>query len=153
MYNTEITIVKTNSSNTDFVQLVQLLDADLKIRDGDEHEFYNQYNAIAALQYVLVAYYNNEAVGCGAIKLYQPTVMEIKRMYVKPEHRGKGIASNILTSLELWCSTLGITNCILETGIKQPEAIALYHKMHYTVTANYGQYLQAANSICFAKKL
>ena len=56
MYNTEITIVKTNSSNTDFVQLVQLLDADLKIRDGDEHEFYNQYNAIAALQYVLVAY-------------------------------------------------------------------------------------------------
>ena len=63
-----IKLVRTNSENIDFINLVKDLDAFLKITDGDEHEFYNQYNAIDKLKHVVVAYHNNEAVGCGAFK-------------------------------------------------------------------------------------
>lgn len=148
-----IKITQTNSKNNDFQELVTALDADLAVRDGEEHGFYAQFNSIAHLQYVVVAYDENQAVGCGAIKPYDAKTMEVKRMFVVPELRGKGIASLVLKALEDWALTLGYKNCILETGLKQPEAIALYHKNQYHVIPNYGQYAGVENSVCFEKKL
>lgn len=148
-----IQLQRTNSDNPDFQTLVKALDLDLKIRDGDEHAFFAQYNKIDAIKYVVVAYENNLPVGCGAIKAYDENTMEVKRMYVLPEKRGRGIASLVLIELEHWCKELNFTKCILETGEKQPEAIQLYKKNKYQIIPNFGQYEGVESSVCFEKQL
>lgn len=148
-----MTLLRTDSENPDFVTLVRLLDADLAQRDGNEHAFYSQFNKITAIRHVVVAYENNKPVGCGAIKEYTPDATEVKRMYVLPELRKHGIASQILTALETWARELGYPTCVLETGKRQPEAIALYQRNGYAMIPNYGQYVGIDNSVCFGKKL
>ncbi len=149
----DIILKCSNSENPDFLELVKHLDADLAIRDGDEHEFYNQFNKLDAIKNVVVAYLNGEAVGAGGIKQYSPGIMEVKRMFVLPENRGRGIAAEILKELEKWAGELAFKKCILETGIRQPEAIALYKKCGYKSIPNYGQYKDAPGSVCFGKLL
>ena len=144
---------RTDSSNQNFQRLVQQLDADLKIRDGEDHEFFAQFNKIDKINYVIVAYEEGEAVGCGAIKKYSDQIIEIKRMYVVPHRRSQGIASRILKELEFWAKELYFTKCILETGKKQPEAIGLYIKNNYITIPNFGQYEKVDNSICFEKTI
>lgn len=146
-------LIRTDSANPDFRTLVTALDTDLAIRDGADHPFYAQFNKIDLIKHAVVAYRANEAIGCGAIKEYAAGTMEIKRMYVPPHLRGQGIASQILKELEQWAKEMNYTSCILETGIKQPEAIALYKKNAYTIIPNYGQYAGIANSVCFEKVL
>ncbi len=148
-----ITCKRTTSENADFQILVKELDADLRVRDGDEHAFYAQFNKTDQIKYIIVAYENEQPVGCGAIKEFAPGVMEIKRMYVPVHKRGQGIASRILKELELWAIELNFSKCILETGKKQPEAIALYKKNGFTIISNYGQYENVVNSVCFEKNL
>ncbi|OBX24906.1 acetyltransferase (GNAT) family protein [Gelidibacter algens] len=144
---------RTNPSQNDFIDLVRELDADLKIRDGDDHSFYDQFNKIQNLKYCLVAYEHKVAVGCGAIKPFDAQTMEVKRMFVLPDYRGKGIAAKVLKELEIWAKELDFSACVLETGVKQPEAIALYKKCGYQITDSYGQYMGIDNSICFNKNL
>lgn len=148
-----ITVIRTDSDNQDFIDLVKYLDADLAERDGNEHSFYAQFNKINKIKYVVVAYENSQPVGCGAIKEYAPSIMEIKRMYTSPENRGKGIASKVLTELEIWAVELSYEKCILETGKKQHEAIGLYKKNGYKIISNYGQYAEVENSVCFEKQI
>ena len=143
--------IRTDIRNKDFIQLVKLLDTDLAVKDGDDHSFYSQYNKIDSLNHVLVAYENQMAVGCGAIKIYNPSTVEIKRMFVLPDWRGKGIATKVLLHLEAWAAELEFTRCILETGKRQPDAIALYEKNGYTKISNYGQYTGVDNSVCFER--
>jgi len=146
-------IQKTDSSNIDFKNLVAALDADLAERDGEDHAFYDQFNKIDSIKYALVFYHENTPVACGAIKEFRKDAMEVKRMYTLPDFRGRGIASKTLIALEDWARDLGFTKCILETGKRQPEAIALYKKNNYKVTDNYGQYIGVENSVCFEKVL
>jgi GNAT superfamily N-acetyltransferase len=146
-----INLLRTDSDNADFRALVALLDADLAIRDGAEHAFYAQFNQIDKIRHVVVAYENEIAVGGGAFKEYEPQTAEIKRMYVREENRGRGIAGKILAELETWAKELNFSECILETGIKQPEAIRLYEKSGYEKIPSYGQYLNVANSVCMRK--
>jgi GNAT superfamily N-acetyltransferase len=148
-----MTPLRTDSENTDFVELVRLLDADLAMRDGDEHAFYAQFNKIDKIKHAVVLYENSISVGCGAFKAISPEIAEIKRMYTPPDHRNKGIASLVLAELEKWAAELGFEKCLLETGLKQPEAIALYTKCGYALIPNYGQYAGIANSRCFEKVL
>ncbi len=148
-----VTLRRTNSSDDDFIKLVKLLDADLKFRDGEDHDFYHQFNAIVNIKHCLVAYEDQIPVGCGAIKPFDDISMEVKRMYVLPEMRGRSIAVNILSELEIWAKELGYSKCILETGLKQPEAIALYKKSGYHIIPNYGQYKGVENSVCFEKMI
>ena len=142
---------RTNSQDTIFQALVKELDAELKIRDGEEHSYYAQFNKIDHIKFVVVAYVEDEPAGCGAVKEYSIDTMEVKRMFVQSHRRGKGIASIVLKELEQWCRELGYKRCILETGLKQPDAISLYRKNYYSQIPNYGQYENAANSICFEK--
>ncbi len=135
------------------MDLVRLLDKELKVRDGADHDFYHQFNSIQQIKYALVAYDNEVPVGCGAIKVFDAETMEVKRMFVPDAYRGKGIAGEILKSLEVWAAELSCTRCILETGLQQPEAIRLYEKSGYAIIPNYGQYEQVYNSICFEKRL
>ncbi len=148
-----VTLLRTTSDHQDFRQLLGLLDADLRIRDGDEHTFYAQYNKVDAIQHVVVAYQDKVAVGCGAIKAYADDTMEIKRMFVKPAYRNQGIAIQIVDELESWARELDHTFCILETGKNNPEAIALYLKLEYTIIPNYGQYKDVENSVCMKKRI
>lgn len=125
---------RTNSEHPDFVHLVQLLDADLAGRDGAEaHAYYAQFNKIDSIRHAIVAYQSEVAVGCGAIKAFDEQTMEVKRMYTPPQHRGKGIARQVLAELEAWATEEGYTRCVLETGKRQPEAIRLYEKCGYQV--------------------
>jgi GNAT superfamily N-acetyltransferase len=144
---------RTNSDNIDFINLVALLDQDLKIRDGEDHAFYNQYNKTDKIKHVIVYYENGIAVGCGAFREKESDAVEIKRMYVKPEYRKRGIAAAVLKELELWAAELNYTYTILETGKKQPEAIALYQKSGYTIIPNYPPYEKMDNSVCMKKTL
>lgn len=148
-----IHLIRTDSGNPDFRELVVLLDRYLAIMDGDEHAFYDQYNKVAAIKEVVVAYDGDKPVGCGAIKKYSDAAAEVKRMYVLPESRGKGIAKRILDALEQWAAELGFSECILETGKRQTEAVHLYQNYGYAITDNYGQYQNVANSICMKKNL
>jgi putative acetyltransferase len=150
----KMTILKrTTSSDNDFQKLVVKLDKDLAIRDGDEHAFYAQFNKTVNIKNVVVAYINEVVVGCGAFKEYDTNTVEIKRMFVEPTFRGKGIAKQVLTELELWAKENNYNACILETGKKQPEAIALYTKAEYTIISNYGQYEGVDNSVCMKKEI
>lgn len=145
------TIRKTNSSNEDFKNLVAALDTELAERDGEDHSFYDQFNKIDNIKHALVFYYGETPVACGAMKEHGKNSMEVKRMYTLPDFRGKGLASKLLVELENWARELGYAKCILETGKRQPEAIALYKKNNYTVTSNYDPYIGVENSVCFEK--
>ncbi len=148
-----IKIIRTNSKNQDFIDLVRHLDADLAITDGDEHSFYDQFNKIDQIKYVVILYENDKPIGCGAIKEFDTETTEIKRMYVTDAFRGKGIATKILTELEKWSVELTYFKCVLETGKKQLEAIGLYKKNNYKIIPNYGQYADKENSLCFEKQI
>ena len=148
-----IRTVRTDSSNADFQQLVVLLDADLKIRDGEDHDFYHQFNTITHIRNAIVAYKDEMPVACGAFKEFSADAVEIKRMYVKPGYRGLGIANTVLAELEKWAAELKYSTCVLETGKKQPEAIRLYEKSGYTRIPNYGQYANVENSVCMRKQI
>ena len=149
MYN----ILRLTSDHPDFISLVQLLDADLAIRDGADHSFYAQFNKIDKIKHCIVIYDNGQAVACGAIRPVDTHSAEIKRMFVRPEYRQRGLATMILKSLESWALEIGFKTCILETGKKQPEAIALYIKNGYHQIANYGPYKDIDNSLCFEKQI
>lgn len=144
---------QTDSGNPDFQALVTELDKDLAIRDGDEHLFYAALNTTDTIKHAIVMYEDELPVGCGALREYEPGIMEVKRMYVLPEKRGQGIASVVLKGLEDWAKEMGYKKCILETGKKQPEAISLYQKSNYNITPNYGKYAGIDNSVCFEKVL
>lgn len=148
-----IEFIRTHSDHPDFILLVKQLDQYLAEIDGDEHAFYAQYNKIDKIQHVIIACDNNQPVGCGAIKEYVTDTMEIKRMYTLPEKRGRGIATIILHELEKWAIELSYSKCILETGNRQQDAIALYQKNGYMQIPNYGQYAGVENSVCFEKNL
>jgi len=147
------TLTRTDSSDAHFHALVDLLNAELAEIDGEEHEFYSQFNAIDQLKHVVIAFENDSPIACGAMKPFGTESMEIKRMYTRKSSRGQGIGAQVLSELEAWAAALGFKSCVLETGDRQPDAVALYSKMGYNRIENYGQYKGIINSICFKKSL
>ncbi len=148
-----ISLKRTDSTDKDFVELVALLNAHVAIKDGDMAPYYSQFNKIDMIRHVVVAYVEGKALGCGSVKAFDSTSMEVKRMYVRPEARGKGIASKVLEELETWTAELGFERSVLETGREFTEAVALYRKWGYTEIPNYGPYVGIAGSVCFEKML
>lgn len=147
-----IEIIRTNYQNPEFKKLVQLLNADLAQRDGAAHPL-SQFNTITDLKYVILAFKEGHAIGCGAILKYDLGAMEIKRMYVSSAARGQRIGERILSELENWAKELGSTKCILFMGSKQPEANRLYQRNGYQQIQQYGKLKEIPDSLCFAKDL
>lgn len=145
--------IRTTSSHQDFQLLIEALDDDLYIRNGEAQLKYRPYNKVDMIRHVILVYLNGKAVGCGAFKRYDDASVEIKRMFVYPEMRGKKLAAGILIELEKWAIEEGYRNAVLETGHKQTEAIRLYTKAGYVLTENYGQYIGMEESICYRKTL
>jgi len=146
-------LLRTTPDNFEFRALVQLLNQDLRVRNGEADAFYAQFNKLDHIKHAVVAYLDSEAVGCGAIKAVSSEQMEVKRMYVRPARRGQGAASAVLAELEQWGRELGYASCVLETGLTNPEAIRLYEKSGYRRILNYEQYAGVASSVCMQKAL
>lgn len=147
-------IKRTDSNDSDFQKLVAQLDSYLAQVNGEKDEFYTQFNHIEAINHVVVAYDDeHNAIGCGAMKPYDKNSMEIKRMFVPIEYRGKNVAVTMLDELECWAEAIGFNRCILETGIFMSDAVRLYEKCGFQRISNYGQYSEVEDSICFEKFL
>ncbi|GAC1422339.1 MAG: GNAT family N-acetyltransferase [Flavisolibacter sp.] len=146
-----IQLVRSDSRNKDFMQLVEALDKDLSQRDGEDHAHYAPLNQIQNINQVVIAYNASKAMACGGMKQYSNEAVEIKRMFTTPEGRRMGLATLVLKELEAWALELDFKKCVLETGKRQPEALALYHKNGYKPIANYGPYSEMENSVCFEK--
>ena len=153
MEDSEITFKFTESSNEDFKSLVIQLDKGLYERYQSGQAQYEKYNKLESITEVIVAYCNSHPVGCGAYKVYDNKTIEIKRMFVAENHRGRGISKLILSQLEKKARERGYSKSVLETGVKQIEAMGLYDKAGYRLTENYGQYKGMPLSICYEKDL
>jgi GNAT superfamily N-acetyltransferase len=101
----------------------------------------------------LVAYRDGQAVGCGAVRRNDHQVAEIKRMYVVPEARGRGIARQVLVALEAEARQLGVNRLVLETGLRQVEALALYRRAGFVEIPLFGEYIDSPLSVCMEKHL
>lgn len=101
----------------------------------------------------LVATLDGKAAGCGAIRVVEPGVAEIKRMYVPHGMRGRGIATALLAGLEMAARELKVRRLVLETGARQPEAIALYRRAGFDFIAPFGEYVGSPLSVCMGKDL
>ena len=144
---------RTNSDQPDFRNLIRLLDQDLWARYDQRQAEYDKHNEIAFIDTVVLAYSNSESVGCACFKRLDGQSAELKRMYVLPQYRGKGIAFQILKEIEGWVTESGLKTLLLETGNRQPEAISLYQKAGYSVIPNYGPYANLTQSVCMQKSL
>jgi putative acetyltransferase len=147
-----VTIERRLHTDPDFRNLCEELDNEFWVRYPHTQQNFEPYNHVDQSANVVVAYMENVAVGCGC---FRPTdeedEIEIKRMYVQPLFRGRGISKLILGALEQWAKEHGCSRSKLETGINQPEAIALYTGMGYLRIANYPPYTEVIESICMAK--
>ena len=147
-------IKRTDSSDKDFHILVDKLNNDLLDRYGELQVFYNQFNKIDNIPNVVIAYADAMPAGCGCFKKFDDSSVEVKRMFVADEYRGKNIGTAILNELEKWAAELGNKTVVLEMGNKQPEAAVLYKKQGFAVIPNYGQYIgMEETSICMKKEL
>jgi putative acetyltransferase len=145
--------LRTTNTHPDFRKMVIALDEDLYLRNGETQKLYEQYNQIDRIKHAVVIYMEGNPVGCGCFKQFDQETVEMKRMFVLPDMRGKQLAAGLLQELEKWAIEEGYTNAVLETGLRQVEAIRLYTIAGYSLTENYGQYIGMEDSICYWKDL
>jgi len=149
----QLTIKRTNGTDKDFNLLIQQLDHELWAIMNEVQATYDQFNKVPDIDTVIVAYEKNRPVGCGCFKKNSDDMVEIKRMFVVPDLRGKGIASVVLKELETWAKELNFSKAILETGKRMTHATNLYQNHGYVITENYGQYIGLEESVCMKKDL
>lgn len=101
----------------------------------------------------MVAFDGEEPVACGAVRLIASDTAEVKRMYTRPSVRGRGLAGAVLAALEVEALRLGATTLVLETGVRQLEAIALYRRYGFEVIESFGEYVDSPISLCMAKRI
>lgn len=111
------------------------------------------FNKIESNNNVIIAYSGEEPVGCGCYRTFDEKTVEIKRMYVKPEFRGSGVSRQILSEIEKLAIENGFTKAVLETGVKQPEAIRFYEKQGYGRMDNFGPYIGSTSNLCMFRQL
>lgn len=148
-----IKILRTTSYDKDFQALISLLDAELNERYGIVQKQNDVYNQVEFIDTVALGYIGDVPVACGCFKIFNGNAVEIKRMFVKTEMRGSGIAKDVLLELEKWAIDMNFSEALLETGVKQPEAIRFYSKLGYSRIENYGPYIGNTNSVCMSKTI
>jgi Acetyltransferases len=149
----DLGILKTDSRNSDFTRLIKLLDDDLNGRYGELQKQYEQFNRVDYINDVIIVYIDKVPAACGAFKKYDADTVELKRIFVAKEYRRRGLAKIVINKLEESAADKGYKYALLETGVKQYEAISLYKKSGYGVIQNYGLYAGNTNSVCMKKVL
>lgn len=151
-----ITIAPEPFESADARRLIEALDAHLASRYAPEQRFgpnLKPAQLAPGLGTFVVARWDGRAVGCGAVRLLDESTVEVKRMYVEPEMRGRGVAREILSHLEGAGRELGARRAVLETGIHQDEAIGLYRRAGYNQLDCWGEYTASPTSVCFEKAI
>jgi GNAT superfamily N-acetyltransferase len=151
-----ITVAAEPFDSTDAQRLIAALDEHLASRYSAEQRFgpnVRPQQIAPGLGTFVIARAEGQAVGCGALRRLDEMSAEVKRMYVEPELRGRGIAKLILDHLEAAALVMGIHRLVLETGIYQAEAIGLYRRMGFDPVRCWGEYADALTSVCFEKDI
>jgi putative acetyltransferase len=151
-----VTIAVEPFDSADAQRLITALDANLASRYPPEQRFgpnLKPEQVAAGLGTFVVARLAGRAVGCGAVRLLDRGIVEVKRMYVEPAARGQGVAREILAHLEAAGRELGAERAVLETGIYQDEAIGLYVRAGYRKVDCWGEYLTSPTSVCYERKI
>ena len=147
------TIRRTTSNDNDFQLLIKQLDHELWNELQEDQAQYDQYNKVPDLNTVVVVYVNDLPAASGCFKKYNTDTIEVKRMFVVKEHRGKGLSKIVLTELENWATEEGFKYAILETSIHFIPATTLYKTSGYKIIPNYDQYEGLEESVCMKKSL
>lgn len=151
-----ITIAAEPFDSADARRLIDALDAHLSSRYSPDQRFgpnLKPAQMAPGLGTFVIARVEGRAIGCGAVRLLDPTTVEVKRMYVEPEQRGRGVAKEILHHLEDAGRRLGAERAVLETGIHQDEAIGLYRRAGYAQVDCWGEYAASPTSVCYEKRI
>ena len=111
------------------------------------------YNLSDKIEVVLLAYDGNNAVACAGLKRYSDTDVEIKRVWVEPEYRGKHIARDMMGKIEDKAREFGYKRTILQTREIMKDAVGLYERIGYSRIENYPPYDTLLGAICMAKEL
>jgi GNAT superfamily N-acetyltransferase len=153
-----VTVSAESPRSADAERLLAELSADLSARyeDDDGTAGFNPEDAEGASGAFVVARRNGQAIGCAALRALNAApvrVGEIKRLYVKPNARGQGVGTAIVHALEALGRDRGFQSLRLETGVRQPEAMALYEHLGYSRIPNYGYYADSPLSVCYEKRL
>lgn len=141
-----VTVTVESVYSPDATRLIRLLSTELAARyadfgdDGSGSFSPDDVSMAGGAFFVARQGVAQEAVGCSAVRPLSPGAGEIKRMFVLPQARGNGIARRLLTAMELWAGDWGYDYLRLETGTRQPEAIALYERSGYIAIAPFGEY-------------
>ena len=146
-------LLRTSNQDEQFVAFTRQLDDELRQRYGELQDLYAPHNRLDCIDTALLGVVDGQAVACGCFKRLDAQHAEVKRMFVHPQWRRRGYSAQLLRALEGWARELGVQQLLLETGRRQPEAIALYHKLGFTPIAGYGPYVSLGNSLCMAKSL
>lgn len=149
-----ITVAAEPFDSADARRLIQALDAHLSTLYADEERHgpnLKPEHLAGGLGTFLIARLDGRAVGCGALRRIDETTSEVKRMYVEPDARGRHVGRQILDHLENAARDLGTHRVVLETGIYQAEAIALYRRAGFAPVACWGEYAHTLTSVCFEK--
>lgn len=152
-----VVIRRRTLASADSARLIAALNVELEAtfpEPGANHFSLGGEQVEAGNGAFLVAYLDNVAVGCGAVRRLDAVTAELKRMYVDPSVRGRGIGRALVESLEREARLLGVTKVVLETGTRLARAIKLYEAMGYARIPLFGEYLASPNtSLCFSKSL
>ena len=149
-----LVVARVDAASPDARDLMEALDDDLRARyPGVVVNGLRPDDAGRPRFIFVVARIDGHPAGCGAVRELDPSTGEIKRMFVRPEHRGRGIARRVLSALEAQAAGLGYTTLRLETGDRQPEAIGLYKSAGYQAILPFGEYVRNPFSRCFEKRL
>lgn len=139
----------------DVQALIDAMTEELNERYGGDDPEYRTEVSVAQLSppggRFLVGRAGGEAVACGGVRRLAPGVGELKRMYVRPDHRGRGLSRLLLAALEDAARDLGYATLRLETGEPQPEAVGLYRSSGYHAIEPYGRYAGSPVNLCFEK--
>lgn len=146
----QISLQQVDSDNKDFVRLCNELDSFLDIAIGGEskREKYKKFNYLDTMDYVIIAYHNEEAVGCAALRKYSDTDIEVKRVFVRENYRGQNVGGLLLEQLILHAKKSGYQHIILETGSFLQASVRLYSRYGFEQIKNYGAYKNMKESLC-----
>lgn len=149
-----LTLQIEKPDKAEIVELIRQLDEFLKSLYPPESNHLLDINALMGENILFLTAKDGERyVGCGALRLFQGEYAEIKRMYVLPSERGKGIAYRILAELQRLAAESGLEILRLETGIHQAEALGLYKKFGFYRVEPFGEYTADPLSLCFEKRI
>ena len=146
-------VKRTASDDSDFQFLVTCLDHELWDELKEDQATYDPHNKLPDIKTVVLVYFNSEPVACGCFKEFDKDTIEIKRMFVQKECRGKGLSKKVLHELEQWAMEKNYRFAVLETSIHFRAARRLYETNGYRIIENYGPYNGLHESVCMKKEL